>query len=356
MPRVAVVIEKIKEDKPRKACYEKRKGGLIKKAIELSILTGCTISLVIFDEQGTLDLAYSSKNLERVNEEVMEQLRLSEDFKILDNNDYNNLKCKSNKKRKAPKKEKKSQSKNSKIKTENETIATVDTKNIETTHLNMPENSTSDQNNSFLKNENVSDNKNFANFSIFETQDNSLKRINAYTPPPQQHANPNTDPKASNQQNLNTNQFFNSGDSNSFSNLNSGNFSVTLLTPTQLDDPMGKESQKKGKNIENIAINNNPFPNQNPSSYSFFLFFFFIFFIFFFFFFFFTLFSFFFFEKEQGRKRKRKMLSPHFLYHKMEQQAIEQSTYKETTTFQILMLRNHFQLVFFFFFYIFFFI
>eukprot|EP01091_Cochliopodium_minus_P011799 TRINITY_DN3439_c0_g1_i2.p1 TRINITY_DN3439_c0_g1~~TRINITY_DN3439_c0_g1_i2.p1 ORF type:complete len:400 (-),score=111.62 TRINITY_DN3439_c0_g1_i2:460-1659(-) len=189
MPRVAVTIEKIKDDKPRKACYEKRKHGLLKKTIELSILTGCDITLVIFDEGGTLDIAYSSKPVDKMHEEFMDQLRLSEDLKVLDNGDYNNLKNKTNRKRKVPKKDSKlkSTAKNTNKKTKKdeklENTSTVETKNHIDSNVLNEDRKISVEGNTFFKNENVVEtNKNFANFSIFETNEsynpNSFKNKN----------------------------------------------------------------------------------------------------------------------------------------------------------------------------------
>ncbi len=54
MGRKKITIEPIKDDRNRHVTFNKRKTGLIKKAMELSILCNCNISLVIFNAENNL--------------------------------------------------------------------------------------------------------------------------------------------------------------------------------------------------------------------------------------------------------------------------------------------------------------
>eukprot|EP00761_Pharyngomonas_kirbyi_P008658 gb/GECH01008670.1/.p1 GENE.gb/GECH01008670.1/~~gb/GECH01008670.1/.p1 ORF type:complete len:102 (+),score=12.95 gb/GECH01008670.1/:1-306(+) len=54
MGRKKIPIEPIKDERNREVTFKKRKQGLIKKAMELSILCNCQISLVIFNSQNQL--------------------------------------------------------------------------------------------------------------------------------------------------------------------------------------------------------------------------------------------------------------------------------------------------------------
>jgi hypothetical protein len=46
--RNKIVIEKIASERNRHATFTKRKNGLIKKAMELSILCDCEVALIVF--------------------------------------------------------------------------------------------------------------------------------------------------------------------------------------------------------------------------------------------------------------------------------------------------------------------
>lgn len=54
MGRKKITIQYIKDERNRHVTFNKRKGGLIKKAMELSILCNCQISLVIFNAENQL--------------------------------------------------------------------------------------------------------------------------------------------------------------------------------------------------------------------------------------------------------------------------------------------------------------
>jgi hypothetical protein len=62
MGRSKVVIKSIEDPVKRKATFQKRKAGVMKKAMELSVLCHCDIAFVMFDEHGDL-YEFSSKDL-----------------------------------------------------------------------------------------------------------------------------------------------------------------------------------------------------------------------------------------------------------------------------------------------------
>jgi hypothetical protein len=64
MGRKKIKIARINDERSRHATFAKRKNGLVKKAIELSILCDCEIALVIFNSQGKLT-QYSSHNIDQ---------------------------------------------------------------------------------------------------------------------------------------------------------------------------------------------------------------------------------------------------------------------------------------------------
>ncbi|KAK9833705.1 hypothetical protein WJX74_003257 [Apatococcus lobatus] len=65
MGRKKIRIEKIGDERNRQVTFTKRKNGLMKKAMELSVLCGCEISLVIFNSNGKL-FQYSSTDMEAI--------------------------------------------------------------------------------------------------------------------------------------------------------------------------------------------------------------------------------------------------------------------------------------------------
>ena len=77
MGRKKIKIARINDERSRHATFAKRKNGLVKKAIELSILCDCEIALVIFNSQGKLT-QYASGNIDQtlskfIDEKPMEQ-------------------------------------------------------------------------------------------------------------------------------------------------------------------------------------------------------------------------------------------------------------------------------------------
>ncbi len=63
MGRKKIKIARISDERSRHATFAKRKNGLVKKAIELSILCDCEIALVIFNSQQKLT-QYASGNID----------------------------------------------------------------------------------------------------------------------------------------------------------------------------------------------------------------------------------------------------------------------------------------------------
>uniref|UniRef100_A0A7S0MKV4 MADS-box domain-containing protein n=1 Tax=Cryptomonas curvata TaxID=233186 RepID=A0A7S0MKV4_9CRYP len=64
MGRKKIKIARISDERSRHATFAKRKNGLVKKAIELSILCDCEIALVIFNSQQKLT-QYASGNIDQ---------------------------------------------------------------------------------------------------------------------------------------------------------------------------------------------------------------------------------------------------------------------------------------------------
>ncbi|ELP87901.1 Floral homeotic protein APETALA, putative [Entamoeba invadens IP1] len=65
MGRNKIVIERIANDRNRQATFTKRKNGLIKKAMELSILCDCEIALICFNSTNNKIFVYSSGDIEK---------------------------------------------------------------------------------------------------------------------------------------------------------------------------------------------------------------------------------------------------------------------------------------------------
>ena len=62
MGRTKVQIRSIEDPARRKTTFMKRNAGVMKKAMELSVLCHCEVALVIFDEHGNLH-QFASKDL-----------------------------------------------------------------------------------------------------------------------------------------------------------------------------------------------------------------------------------------------------------------------------------------------------
>eukprot|EP00884_Botryococcus_braunii_P000887 jgi/Botrbrau1/1079/Bobra.0076s0043.1 len=65
MGRKKIRIEKITDERNRQVTFTKRKNGLMKKAMELSVLCECEIAMVIFNSQGRL-FQYSSTDMDAI--------------------------------------------------------------------------------------------------------------------------------------------------------------------------------------------------------------------------------------------------------------------------------------------------
>ena len=64
MGRSAVVVKPIEDASKRRATFQKRRAGIMKKAMELSVLCHCDIALVVFDEHGDLH-QYASTDMKK---------------------------------------------------------------------------------------------------------------------------------------------------------------------------------------------------------------------------------------------------------------------------------------------------
>jgi len=84
MGRNKITIERISNERNRQATFTKRKNGLIKKAMELSILCDCEIALIIFSSNNKL-FPYSSTDMDKI---LLRYTEYSEPHKPLTNTDY----------------------------------------------------------------------------------------------------------------------------------------------------------------------------------------------------------------------------------------------------------------------------
>ncbi|KAL7713252.1 uncharacterized protein QTN25_009100 [Entamoeba marina] len=86
MGRNKIKIEKIENDRKRATTFQKRRHGLIKKAMELSILCECEISLMIFLDQKLV--VYSSSDIKKM---LLDFVEFKDQFVSFTNDDYTNL-------------------------------------------------------------------------------------------------------------------------------------------------------------------------------------------------------------------------------------------------------------------------
>ncbi|KAK9843983.1 hypothetical protein WJX81_000961 [Elliptochloris bilobata] len=84
MGRKKIRIEKISDERNRQVTFTKRKNGLMKKAMELSVLCGCDIALVIFNSNAKL-FQYSSTDMDTVLQRYSRQCK--EPHEIRNNQD-----------------------------------------------------------------------------------------------------------------------------------------------------------------------------------------------------------------------------------------------------------------------------
>jgi hypothetical protein len=80
--RKKIKIEKISDSKNRQVTFNKRKVGLLKKAIELSVLCDCEVSVLIFHSDKLYE--YSSKPLGQT---LKRYLDYEGSYEVLDNSD-----------------------------------------------------------------------------------------------------------------------------------------------------------------------------------------------------------------------------------------------------------------------------
>jgi len=89
MGRRKLPIKRIADEKKRQTTFAKRKIGLIKKAMELSILCDCDVAVLVSDRTGDL-VQYASTDINKLWQRFMSA---SQPFKVLDNSNYQEL-CK----------------------------------------------------------------------------------------------------------------------------------------------------------------------------------------------------------------------------------------------------------------------
>jgi len=89
MGRKKIQIKKIEDERVRKVTFSKRKGGLVKKAMELSLLCDCDIGLIIFTPKPDQKLyKYATHRMDRVVQKYRTTQRAVETFH---NGDYHAL-------------------------------------------------------------------------------------------------------------------------------------------------------------------------------------------------------------------------------------------------------------------------
>lgn len=86
MGRNKIKIEKIENERKRATTFQKRRHGLIKKAMELSILCDCEVSLMVFNEDKLV--VYSTKDIKKM---LLEFVEFKNPFISFSNNDYYNV-------------------------------------------------------------------------------------------------------------------------------------------------------------------------------------------------------------------------------------------------------------------------
>jgi len=84
MGRKKIKIERISDDRNRQVTFTKRKNGLMKKAMELSVLCDCEIALIIFNTKGKL-FQYSSTDMDKI---LLNYTEYAEPHENRNNSDY----------------------------------------------------------------------------------------------------------------------------------------------------------------------------------------------------------------------------------------------------------------------------
>jgi len=62
MGKKSILIEQIADERIRRVCFKKRRIGLIKKAIQLSKLSGCELEMKIYNPEDQSLLHYVSES------------------------------------------------------------------------------------------------------------------------------------------------------------------------------------------------------------------------------------------------------------------------------------------------------
>lgn len=84
MGRNKIAIQKIANERNRQATFTKRKAGLIKKAMELSILCDCDVALIVFNSNQKL-YQYASSDMEKI---LLKYTEHQDTHVSMTNNDY----------------------------------------------------------------------------------------------------------------------------------------------------------------------------------------------------------------------------------------------------------------------------
>eukprot|EP01119_Soliformovum_irregulare_P023457 TRINITY_DN8181_c0_g1_i4.p1 TRINITY_DN8181_c0_g1~~TRINITY_DN8181_c0_g1_i4.p1 ORF type:complete len:374 (+),score=63.82 TRINITY_DN8181_c0_g1_i4:85-1206(+) len=87
MGKKKITIEKITSERNRQATFTKRKNGLLKKAMELSILCDCEVALIIFGSNNKL-FQYASSDMDKI---LLRYTDYNEAHKPLTNQDYQKM-------------------------------------------------------------------------------------------------------------------------------------------------------------------------------------------------------------------------------------------------------------------------
>ena len=86
MGRQKITIEKIQNERIRQVTFYKRKRGLIKKAMELSLLCGVKVFLSLSDKNDRLSI-YTSEDCKNIKKDFTEYSKLGNFYESFSNKD-----------------------------------------------------------------------------------------------------------------------------------------------------------------------------------------------------------------------------------------------------------------------------
>ena len=90
MGRNKIAFDLIQDDKIRRVCLKKRRIGLLKKAIQLSKLTGCDIQMKVFSSEDNSLIEYYSQTNSESEFDKNKPTQVSSYMKVY-NKDYDNI-------------------------------------------------------------------------------------------------------------------------------------------------------------------------------------------------------------------------------------------------------------------------